>query len=246
MIFGYHVSGQDAKEIDCYQIKYLDFFGLDKVEIIKWPESEVQNLTATDFSEGRTDTTIKTNFIIPMIVYQLKEYHPKCNPKPDINYFNQIISIYCRIREIKEESLVNKTVVEKIDFIRDDFYKQVEDDKNLPFMFFTLDSGPFFGLDYETPNAFEKIKTQKTDFGELAISKSDIKTVLTATDNENKIIWQKAITGLSDRYLSELNFGNNPVEITSVATIVHMVSEGEQLTLFLKNDGKFMFYYHSW
>ena len=64
--------GQNSELKDCYEIKYLDFFGLDQMEIIKWPESEINGLMKMDFDKDRGDSMIKTNFIIPMIVYQLK------------------------------------------------------------------------------------------------------------------------------------------------------------------------------
>ena len=62
------IFGQESN--DCYKIKYLDFFGLDKMEIIKWPESELDGLSKMDFAKDRGKSEIKTNFIIPMIVYQ--------------------------------------------------------------------------------------------------------------------------------------------------------------------------------
>lgn len=51
----------------------------DQMEIIKWPESELNGLLKMDFAKDRGKSEIKTNFIIPMIVYQLKQYHPNCN-----------------------------------------------------------------------------------------------------------------------------------------------------------------------
>lgn len=236
--------GQDS--VDCYEIKYLDFFGLEQMEKIKWPESELDGLLKMDFAKDRGQSEIKTNFIIPMIVYQLKEYHPNCNKNLDTNYFNKISKIYLKVREIDSTEFVKKSIEEQIDFLRDDFYSQVENVDYLPKMTATFDDGPFYGVDYQEKLELKPIKTQETLFGSLQVSKVDEKTILTSKNKNGTVIWQKSITGLSDRNLSELHFIENPMEYNSVATIANMYSEGERFTLYLKNDGSFMYYFHSW
>ena len=236
--------GQESK--DCYEIKYLDFFGLDKMEIIKWPESELDGLLKMSFAKDRGQSEIKTNFIIPMIVYQLKQYHPNCNKDIDTNYFNKISEVYLKVREIDSTEFVKKSIDEKIDFLRDDFYSQVENLDYLPKMTATFDDGPFYGVDYQEKLELKPIKTHETEFGTLEVSKVDKKTILTSKNKNGTVIWQKSITGLSDRNLTELHFTENPMEYNSVATIAHMYSEGERFTLYLKSDGSFMYYFHSW
>ena len=238
--------GQNSDVKDCYEIKYLDFFGLNKMEIIKWSESQINELLKTDFAKDRGDSMIKTNFIIPTIVYQLKEYHPDCKTEIDSAYLNQITKIYFKIRDMDITEFSNKSVIEKIDFVRTDFYKQVENLEYLPKMTMTFDDGPFYGVEFEEKINLIPIKTQKTEFGLLSISKVDDQTILTSKDKKGKVIWQKSITGLLDRKLSELHFTENPMEYNSVATVAHMYSEGERFTLYLKKDGSFMYYFHSW
>src|SRR5690606_5245037 len=126
------IFGQESK--DCYEIKYLDFFGLDKMEIIKWPESELDVLSKMDFAKDKGKSEIKTNFIIPMIVYQLAEYHPNCKQNIDTNYFNKSSEIYLKIREIDSTDLLQKSIADKIDFVQSDFYSQVENVEYLPKM----------------------------------------------------------------------------------------------------------------
>lgn len=238
--------GQNIELKNCYEIKYLDFFGLENEEIVKWPESEISELLAMDFEKDRFDSTIKTSFIIPLIVYQLKEYHPKCNSEIDTTYFNQISELYFKIRHIDIIKISDKSIAEKIDFMRTDFYKQVENEKYLPKMTMTFDDGPFYGVKYEQKPELKPIKTQETNFGLLSVSKDNDKTILTSKDKYGKVIWQKSISGLSDRNLTELHFTENPMEYNSVATIAQMYSEGERFTLYLKKDGSFMYYFHSW
>ncbi len=238
--------GQESDSKDCYEIKYLDFFGLDQMEIIKWPQSELDGLLKMDFEKDRNGSPIKTNFIIPSIVYQLKEYHPNCNTEIDTIYFNQIAKLYLKIRDIDSTKLDDKSITEKIDFLQTDFYSQVENVDYLPKMTFTFDDGPFYGVEFEQESELNPIKTQETDFGILSVSKFKDKTILTSKNKNGELIWQKSITGLSERNLTELHFTENPMEYNSVATVAHMYSEGERFTLYLKTDGSFMYYFHSW
>ncbi|WCO03477.1 hypothetical protein [Psychroserpens ponticola] len=238
--------GQETESKDCFEIKYLDFFGLENQEIVKWPKSEISGLLAMDFEKDRNGSTIKTSFIIPLIIYQLKEYHPNCKSNIDTTYLNQISELYFKIRGLDNTILNTKSTTEKIEFLLNDFYSQVENIKYLPKMTMTFDDGPFYGVEFESKTELKPIKKHETEFGFLTVSKIDNKTILTSKDNKGKTIWQKSITGLSDRNLTELHFTENPIEYNSVATVAHMYSEGERFTLYLKKDGSFMYYFHSW
>ncbi|WP_406684344.1 hypothetical protein N1F78_01035 [Seonamhaeicola sp. MEBiC1930] len=241
-----NISSFGQSSNDCYKIKYLDFFGLDQIEVVKWTQSELDRLLKVNFIKEREHSEIKTSFIIPMIVYQLKEFHPNCTDDVDTNYFNKISEIYLRIRELDSTEFRKKSIIEKIDFLRDDFYSQVNSVEYLPDMIVTFDDGPFYGVDYHEELDVKPNKIQKTQFGTLIISSLRNKTILTCKDKNGSIIWQKLITGFKNKKLSELHFIENPMEYNSAAAVAHMYSEGEKLTLYLKIDGGFMFYFHSW
>lgn len=236
--------GQDSN--DCYEIKYLDFFGLDQVETVKWSESELEKLLKIDFTKDRGKPEIKTNFIIPMIACQLKEYHPNCKEVVDTKYFNKIAELYLKIRKIDSTEFIKKSIIEKIDFLRTDFYFQVQNVEYLPKMTTTFDDGPFYGVNYKKKSELKLIASKETEFGTLVISTANNEVILTSKAKNGNIIWRKSITGLFSRKLTELHFTDKPIEYNSVATVAHMYSEGERLTLYLKNDGSFMYYYHSW
>ncbi len=246
LIVNFTSFGQQSNIDDCYEVKYLDFFGLENQEVMKWPESEIKGLMVMDFKKVVPDSSVKTSFIIPLIMSQLKEYHPTCKSEVDSSYFNRIIALYFKIRGIEPSGILKKSLFEKIDYIRNDFYKQVENERYLPFMKFTMDDGPFYGTDFTSNIKLEPIATQQTEFGLLSISKVNKKPILTSQDKKGKLLWQKVITGLSDRKLSELHFTDASIANTSIATVVNLISEGERFTLYLRKDGKFMYYYHSW
>lgn len=241
-----NINGQINSNNDCYTVKYLDFFGLNNIEIVKWPDTEIDGLLKMNINESFTDTAIKTNFLIPIIAHQLKQYYPKCNTKIDTQYFEKLVLIFCKIRDIEPYILKSKTIEEQVDYIRDDFYSQVTNDKYLPHMGYTVDYGPFYGVDLVKCDSLEKLSSKKTDFGEIVICKRNDKIILQYYDNNKKLLWQKIVTKGSDIYFRDLYFADNAFTNTSVATIISMYSEGRRFTLYVKNDGKFMYYFHSW
>lgn len=241
-IFAQFIFAQNAKE-NCFEVKYLDFFGLDKVGDIKWSDEDINELLKMDYEEK----FMETRFYIPILVHFLKDFHPDCNKSIDLERFNKLVSLYFKVTLENTSLIENKTIGEKLNFIRDDFYRLVKIEKLLPLMKFTFDDGPFYG---EIPKSIPKkkpLETVFTDFGKLSIIESNQKTFLIATDKEDKTIWSRIMTGTDpDRYLKSIRFDKEPIEKTSLATIIHFYSEGERLNLYLKPDGKFMYYYHSW
>jgi hypothetical protein len=229
---------------NCYEVKYLDFFGLEGLVVEKWPESEINGLLELADESKTTDPTLRTNFIIPIIVYQLQVFHPKCNVDTDSIYLNGIISVYERIRQFPPETLIKKSILQKIDFIRDDFYTLVKDDCELIQMSFTLDDGPFYGVNIDSAGV--TIDSIKTDFGNIVVSRLDGKSIITATDMLGEVIWRKAITRGPNSYLNVVSSSGNKWNKTSLATIMYLSANGERLTLYLKNNGQFMHYFHSW
>lgn len=238
--------GQTANAQDCYEIKYLDFFGLYDYEPIKWSKADLSGLLATDFEEDRNGSAIKTSFLIPAIVSQLKDYHPNCNLDIDTEYFKQLSNIYFNIRGIEPTQLANKSTAETIDFMTADFYTQVNDEQYLPRMIMSFDDGPFYGQAFKQALTTKPIQIQKTNFGQLSIYKLQDQSILISKNKNGEIIWQKSMTGLQDNNLSDLSFKKSPMQYTSLATIAYLSADGERLTLYLKSDGSFMFYTHSW
>lgn len=228
---------------NCFEVKYLDFFGLAENNKISWSEEEINKLLEMDYSKNFDNT----RFYIPLTVHFLKDFHPNCNKSVDTERFNKLVSLYFKIRQKDVSVVKNKAIGEKLDFIREDFYNLVQDERFLFRMRYRMDDGPLYG---EIPKAVPKTKPLETvaaDFGKLTILESNNRIFLVATDKKNQTIWSRIMKGTNpERHLRNLNFDKTPIEKTSLATIIHLYSEGEKLNLYLKPDGKFMCYFHSW
>lgn len=228
---------------DCFEVKYFDFFGLDSKIKINWSDAELNELLKISQSQNENNTS----FLVPLIVFQLKDFHPDCNKSIATERFNKLVSLYFKIRQKDVSILENKTIAEQLNFIREDYYSQLQDERLLSRMRYTMDDGPLYG---EIPKSVPKSKPLEsiaTDFGKLSIIKSNNRIFLIARDKENKRIWSRIIKGTNpDRYLRNLKFDKDSIEKTSLATIINFYSEGERLNLYLKPNGKFMYYFHSW
>ena len=130
---------------DCFEIKHLDFFGLESLDTTKFPASELDQLLITDFAKDEKEKARKTNFLIPFIVIQLKNYYPTCSTNVDTSTFRKLKQLYFKIRQSDISLIEGRTISNQLEYIRQDFYNQVRNDSLLPFMKFTLDDGPFYG-----------------------------------------------------------------------------------------------------
>lgn len=230
---------------ECIEIKYLDFFSLEKTNELNWSESELNQLIKMDFATNKEDRINKTNFLIPQIMLQLKSYYPECENLSKNNQFSKLVQLYFKIRRQNKSLLMGKTISEQIEYIREDFYNQVLNDTLLPYMNYSTDDGPLYGQKSKGISKFENIKSIETDFGKLSIIKSQDKFYITAHDKHNRILWTRFMTGIDGNALNKISFSDKPIKKTSRAFIVNMTS-GEELTLYLNLSGKFMYYFYSW
>ena len=231
---------------NCFEIKYFDFFGLEASDTLKFPATELDQLLIFDFAKDEKDKAKKTNFLIPFIVLQLKDYYPTCSKYIDTSTFRKLKQLYFKIRQADISILKDKPIFNQIEYIRQDFYSQVQDDSLLPFMSYTLDDGPFYGQPSEYIPDYKKGTAYTTDFGTLFITKYSSKIFVTVINNQGKHLWTRIMTGNLNRPLTEINLSRENIMATSLGYTIRMYSEGEALTLYLKCNGDFRYYFHSW
>lgn len=231
---------------NCFEIKYLDFFGIEGMDSVKWPASQLDPLLLTDFTKDVKEKSAKTNFLIPFIVLQLKDYFPTCSKQSDTTTYGKLTQLYSKIRQQDFFKLKLQPISAQLEFIRQDFYKQVQNDSLLPYMAYTLDDGPFYGqLSKDIPD-YKEGQYFKTDFGTLFIIRSSGKVFITVLNKQGKNLWTRVMTGNSNRPLTEISFSEKDVLKTSLGYRLRMFSEGKALNLYLKSSGEFRYYFHSW
>ncbi len=231
---------------DCFQIKYLDFFGLEKTSFLKLNTSSAEKLLISDLQKKDLgEPVVKMNFFIPVIMSQLKDYHPLCSRNTDTKLYKLLTQLYFKIIKADITILKNKTLSEQLEFFRDDFYLQVQNDSVLASLIFTLDDGPFYGINTTcTPEKDKQVFL--TDFGDLTIYANGQENYISVVGKDDKILWAKKMVGNNSQTLQNISFAKENIYKNSLGYTIKMVSNGEKLTMFLKNDGGFRFYFCSW
>jgi len=236
-----------AQEKKCFAIKYLDFFELSDTEEVRWHDRDLDTmLKTTFFDKSVAPKSAKTNFLIPLLVLQLKEFHPACNSNTDTIRYNKLLAIYAKIRDIEMAFLKRKNRKEQLEFIRNDFYSQVLDNSSLPYMVFTTDDGPLYGKTEISIPASEVKQTIYTDFGTLSSLIIENTPYLIAKNKNSKTLWIRQLTNEGGRPLKNLILPENSATKSSRAYVFNLFAENEALTLYLELDGRFMYYFHSW
>lgn len=227
----------------CFEIKHLEFFGIDDNTRVSWSDSELNALVDMPETQSRDGS----GFLIPLLIYQLKDFYPACNKEINQKRYANLKKLYLKIRQKEIPQFDSDRVAKEIEFLRDDFFGQLENDQALASMVRTFDDGPLYGIPIEGEINSESYERVATDFGELTLSKMGRGLVLAAKDNEGKIMWARIVVGaVPERKLANMILAPDPIRETSLATIVHFFAEGERLRVYLRPDGRFMFYYHSW
>ncbi len=237
------VSAWGQTATNCFEIKYLDFFGLEGMDTVKWPASQLDPLLLMDFTK---ENSTKTNFLIPFIVLQLKDYFPACSKKGDTTAYRKLTQLYSKIRQQDFLKLKVKPIAAQLEFIRHDFYEQVLNDSLLPYMAYSLDDGPFYGQLSTYDSNYKEGQSYKTDFGTLIITKKSRNISITVLNKQGKHLWTRIMTGNSNRPLTDIGFSEKDIFKSSLGYQLRMFSQGEALNLYLKSNGEFRYYFHSW
>lgn len=241
--FAMSMSGQESDE-RCTDLKHLEFFGLKDISPPSWTETELEALIK---QEKKTKSLEKTNFLIPLLVLQIAEYDPKCSKRQDTERFRKLTLLYSSIRGYETAAFSNLTIEKQIDFVRTDFYRQVDNDKLVVYMLSGFDDGPLEG---ETTQEFpmENLKhAAKTEFGQIRFAQAEERVFVAAFDADNKLLWSRILKGtVPERYLNAISA--KPVEVKSydAAIVIGVFADGEKLNLYVRPNGRFMFYTHSW
>lgn len=230
----------------CYPIKYLDFYGIADVnQIPAWSADEITYFK--DRTAQRTDSR-NPKFLIPVIVGQLPNYHSKCNSIGDTATLDRLTELYALLSNISPETLLKEDKDLQVDLICDHFYQLNEQDSLIADMLFTTDDGPFLGenLLLDLPIT-EPTHTINLKSGTLLIYEKNDQVIIEHLRPDNEINWRKILTTYEDQqYLSDLYVPERPLSVSSLATKVDIYLDSEKLSLYIRNNGEFMFYFYSW
>ncbi len=232
---------------NCFEIKHLDFFGIESLDSIAWNNQMLNQMLAYDFGKDNKDATLRTSFLIPFAIMQLRKYHPNCRTQMDTSVYNKLVALYFKLRQADSKQLNFLPLHKQLEYIRDDFYTQVYNDSLLPYMNYTLDDGPFYGESL-AHNSIDTADTKQflLDFGVLCITNKNDKSYITVLDRLQKPIFTKAVTVRNKQYLKNISFNAKAIKNHSLGYTIIMYAYGKRLTLEFKKNGMLRYYYYTW
>ena len=240
LVFPLFMQAQNNDTVDCYPIKFLDFYGVsDSTNVAIWSNNQILQLI---------QEPTPPPFFIPVVVSQLPNYYSNCNSKVDTIALDNLTHLYALISKTELDSLLKPNKGFQIDLMRNIFYDRIDNDSLVAEMMFTTDDGPFFGDDIPYSEILvDPDYTLHLAIGILAVHKQPNRVIVEFRGKDDEISWRKELTlfGVEEDF-SELHIPEDVYQTTSFSTKISLYLDEEELSLYLRNNGEFMFYFYSW
>jgi len=227
-------------QIKCVELKNYEFFVGATRE--RWSEAELKNLIeAKPSADG-------AGWLVPPILNQLARYEPACGEEQVDRRFELILKLYSIVRIIPSLEDASVSLLDKLKLISDDFQSQLQDDKAFRRLVYTMDDGPLAGK--PAPSTRSKpvaSRDYEVVFGKLRFSNTRTGVVVTAFGRKGKQLWSRSLQGAHTKLaLKKAQLETLTVEATDFVVVARIFVDGEQLTLYTRPNGRFMYYTHSW
>ena len=108
-----------------------------------------------------------------------------------------------------------------------------------------MDDGPFYGFD--TNKELEKINEISFDQFKLVQRGNQTENTLELIDEKGNVKWRKIIARSEDYKIKRLSFSNESVRVKNkLGYKLALLGDGELIQLYLKKNGDFRLFFHSW
>ena len=230
-----------AQTRDCFEIRGLEFFVAKELQNTKWSENELEALLTTGKRE------IDSSWMVPVILMQLRAYYPNCHSLTPDTRLGLLLRLHASIRP--DLRLTNLPTEKKIEAIREDFYTQVNNDKLIRTLIYTMDDGPLYGrvASFRQRKGDAPTLAQSFAFGKVRVDNLRNKVQVTGIDLNGKVLWSRILKGLNpERFLRKASDHGTQVVVSEFIISYRFYVDGERLTIYMRPDGRFLYYNHSW
>ena len=143
----------------------------------------------------------------------------------------------------EEDSKVE--ICKKTNLIIDKYHQLSEDDSEFYKLILTMDEGPFWGLDMNTE--LEQISEVLVDDYVLIIRGNESEKTLELVDKDGELKWRKIMARSSNYKFERLKFAVNPIRVKDdLGYKIALSGDGELIQLYLRKNGGFRLFFHSW
>ncbi|MFT4601474.1 MAG: hypothetical protein ACI857_001654 [Arenicella sp.] len=232
------------------EIKYLSTYIDSRMYDVAGGNAEIDLKTAQEMCNMDREMLKEARHLIPMLLQDVGMYFSdsilETHEKLLISEFSKIFS-----KIWKDETLVIESdateleYCEKTDLIIDKYHEFSENDSEFYKMIYTLDDGPFFGID--TDSMYSKIEEIALDEKTLILRGNGTENTLEVTNQSDELIWRKIIARSSDYIIHTLEFADKPIRVNNkLGYKIALYGDGELVQLYLKKNGSFRLFFHSW
>lgn len=248
--FNYSLTIDNQNECSIKPIKYLEIYINSRMWEVAGGNSNINLETAREMAEIEKDELEAADFFIPIIINQIKYIYSdhilEENEKNILIQFSKFLERKWNNKNFKIMKESSGTeICEKVNMIIDKYHLLSEDDSEFYKMIFTLDDGPYFG--YDTEIELKKIEEIQIDNFKLVLRGNKLKYTLELLDIDGSLKWKKLIAKSKNHYITEMGFSNQPIRVKNeLGYKVALYGEGELVQLYLKKNGEFRLFFHSW
>jgi hypothetical protein len=185
------------------------------------------------------------------MLHQVKDYYERDDWTKDEKDFGQEVSKFFAATldndDLKISERDNNTFCQGLNKLKQAFYALCEDDNVFYQMIYTLDDGPFYGLNTDlTFPIKDSLKLDDIDAKMYLREQGDTCT-LELVDRNGQTKWKKIVARSDEYYIRDVGFANEPVrDKNELGYKIGFFGSGEFIHLYLRTDGAFRLYYHSW
>lgn len=238
------------KACSIHEVKYLSTY----IDFQMWDVAGGDTLIDLAWAKklsGLKNEKIKTaNFFIPMIIKEIERYYSDgyldANEKNIIREFTSITA------KIWDDNTVRVNLggaemeyCDKTNLIITEYHKRSQDDTEFYKMIYTLDDGPFDGIDTDIELEIrEEIEIGKM---KLILRGNESYNTFEVVDELGQLLWRKIISRPEDYVIKDVSFASDPIRVENeLGYKIALNGDGESLMLHLRKDGAFRLFFHSW
>lgn len=225
-----------SSQTTCVQLKNYDFFVGANRE--RWTENEIENLIK---AKPKADDA---GWLVPVILKQLSRYTPACGETEVDRRFTLLLKLYGLVQILPRLDEETVSLYDKLKLIDQDFQAQLKDDKGFDRFIYRLNDPPLTGKPITGPRA-KPLASRDEDvvFGKLRFSNTKTGVVVTAFGKRGNVLWSRSLQGANPRQaLKEAQLDTLAVEQTDFVVAAHVDVDGEKLSLYVRPNGRFMYY----
>lgn len=239
-----------AEECEVKEIKYLTTYIDSRMWSAMGGNSRIDIESAREMSKIGDDNLENAHFFIPMLLKEIGGIYSdellETEERELIIEFSKVIGrIWKDETIIIQEGETETQVCAKVSATIDKYHQLSMDDKGFYRMIFTMDDGPFFGIDTEVE--LERIKEVSFDDKKLILRGREDENTLEVITKSGTLIWRKFMARSKEYKFRRLDFADDPIRVKNeMGYKVALYGDGELIQLYLKRNGEFRLFFHSW